>query len=152
MSINIPMTVFRTFEPAVQAALKDYVLRQLGTVDLAQNESGSSLEGDEKGLAKLDVSEAKFFLNKCSEKTIRILREIVKRQGHFRVSSLAELFDTTPRELRGVWAGLTKRVRTVKKDPHANLLNWFKQGNDDWNGEMASQTVEALKKALDQRG
>ena len=151
-SITIPVSDYKLFAPPVQQALMTYVLSQLGGVALI-GAADSAAEGrNEKGLAKLDVAEAKLFLNKCSEKTTLILQEIVNREGDFLASAIADLVGSTTGELRGAWSGLTKRVRTITKDSEAHLLNWFKQGDDDWRGIMAAQTVASMRVALVERG
>lgn len=150
-SITIPVSAYKAFDPTVQQAIMSYIVAQFG-VPLADPVVGTIAEGrDEKGLAKLDVPEAKLFLNKCSEKTTLILQEIVNRDGDFLASAIAQLVGTSIGELRGAWSGLTKRVRTITKDPEASLLNWFKQG-DDWHGIMAAQTVASMRVALSERG
>lgn len=151
-SITIPASAYKTFAPTVQQALMAYVVSQLGG-EAPIEAADSAAEGrNEKGLAKLDVAEAKLFLNKCSEKTTLILQEIVNREGDFLASAIAELVGSTTGELRGAWSGLTKRVRTITKDSEAHLLNWFKQGDDDWRGIMAAQTVASMRIALAERG
>lgn len=151
-SITIPASAYKAFEPNVQQALMAYVTSQLG-VSIGSDAASPVSEGrDEKGLAKLDVPEAKVFLNKCSEKTTLILQEIVNRDGDFMASAIAGIVGTSIGELRGAWSGLTKRVRTVTKDPEASLLNWFKQGDEDWHGIMAAQTVVSMRVALAERG
>jgi hypothetical protein len=151
-SITIPVSAYKTFDPFVQQALMAYVVSQLGG-EASIGTIGSAVESrNEKGLAKLDVAEAKLFLNKCSEKTTLILHEIVTRDGDFMASAIATLVGSTTGELRGAWSGLTKRVRTITKDSEAHLLNWFKQGEDDWRGIMAAQTVASMRIALTERG
>ena len=151
-SITIPASAYKAFEPNVQQALMSYVVAQLGTPFTSMTDASITEGRDEKGLAKLDVPEAKVFLNKCSEKTTLILQEIVNRDGDFHASAIAAIVGTSIGELRGAWSGLTKRVRTVTKDPEASLLNWFKQGDEDWHGIMAAQTVASMRIALAERG
>lgn len=99
----------------------------------------------------LNVQDAKLFLNDCSTKTRQILQAIVDRDGDFMSSDITALIGREMVDLRGAWAGLTKRVRTVTKNPEAKLLNWFKQG-DDWHGIMAAQTIASMRIALAERG
>lgn len=149
-SITIPFSALKSFDPTTRLAILAYVAKQL---DIQPAESGAVTvsEGrDEKGLAKLDVPEAKFFLNKCSQKTTLILREIVNGNGDFTMSAIAALVGTTMGQLRGAWSGLTKRVRTVTGDPEAMLINWFREG-DDWRGVMAARTVSSMRVALEER-
>jgi hypothetical protein len=151
LSISIPVSAYKEFEPSVQQAIMAYVINQLGGEINDITHPATAAGGNQKGLAKLDVAEAKQFLNKCSEKTTSILREIVNRDGDFVASAIAEHVGSTVGELRGAWSGLTKRARTITKDPKASLLNWFKEG-DDWRGIMAAQTVTSMRVALNERG
>jgi hypothetical protein len=151
-SIIIPASAYKAFDPSVQQALMSYVVAQLGAMAPIAMDGATDEGRNEKGLARLDVAEAKLFLNKCSDKTILILQEIVNRDGDFLASAIAQLVGSTTGELRGAWSGLTKRVRTITKDSEAHLLNWFKQGDDDWRGIMAAQTVASMRVALAERG
>ena len=151
-SITIPASAYKTFDLPVQQALMAYVVSQLGGGAPIEAADSAAEGRSEKGLAKLEVAEAKLFLNKCSEKTTLILQDIINRDGDFLASAIAELVGSTTGELRGAWSGLTKRVRTITKDPEAHLLNWFKQGDDDWRGIMATQTVASMRIALAERG
>ncbi|MBZ9727194.1 hypothetical protein LB554_24935 [Mesorhizobium sp. CO1-1-11] len=151
-SIIIPVSAYKAFDPSVQSAIMTYIIGQFGG-PLPVSGSGAVLESsDEKGLARLDVPEAKLFLNNCSEKSTSILQEIVNRNGDFMASEIANLVGTSIGELRGAWSGLTKRVRTISKNPEAKLLNWFKHGDSDWRGIMAAQTVASMRVALNERG
>ena len=151
MSIIIPVSAYKSFDPSVQQAIMAYVVNQLGGTSATPLDA-QVIEGrNEKGLAKLDVPEAKLFLNKCSEKTTSILQEIVNHDGDFLASAIAKHVGTSTGELRGTWSGLTKRVRTITKDPEATFLNWFKEG-DDWRVVMAMQTVASMRIALSERG
>ena len=150
LSITIPISAYKTFDPTVQNAILAFIVNQLGGPSAVQH-STPIVEGrDEQGLAKLDVREAKLFLNNCSEKTTAILQEIVIHDGDCLASGIHKLFGTKDGELRGAWSGLTKRVRTIKNDADAILLGWFKQG-DDWRCIMAAQTVVSMRIALSER-
>lgn len=151
LGILIPISAYKTFDRSVQRAIMTYLLDQFEGAQLEPATAPVAEGRDEKGLAKLDVPEAKLFLNNCSEKTTSILQEIVNRNGDFMMSAIATLVGSEMGQLRGAWAGLTKRVRTITKDPEASLLNWFKQGGD-WRGIMAARTVASMRVALNERG
>jgi hypothetical protein len=152
ISITIPLACFKRFEPNVQRALTEFIISQLGKSSASDAKTPAVGRRSDGGLAMLDVTEAKYFLNKCNDKSIRILNEIVKRNGDFLASEIAQTFGSTTAELRGVWAGLTKRVRTVTKDPEAHILRWFKQGDNGWHATMAKETVVSMRIALSERG
>ena len=149
-SITIPASAYKGFEPAVQRAIMAFFLSDFGGAATEGSVAPIPEGRDEQGLARLSVADAKLFLNNCSEKTTSILREIVARDGDFMASEIAKFVGTEIGQLRGAWAGLTKRVRTITKDGEATLINWFKQG-DDWHGIIAAQTIASMRVALDER-
>ncbi len=144
-AIIIPYAALKVFSATTRAEIGGYVLASMGI------NAGEALTDDEEGIAQLSGADAKHFLNNCSDKSIAILTDIVNRDGRFLMSDIMRLLNSTPDQLRGAWAGLTKRVRTITKDPEAMLLNWYKSGDDDWRGVMASQTVASMRTALSER-
>lgn len=151
-SIVIPVAAYREFDPSVRRAIMSYVMNELGATTAKPTDQSTDQGRDDQGLAKLEVADAKAFLNNCSDKTIAILREIVGRDGYFLSSEIATSMGTSTGELRGAWSGLTKRVRTITKDADAQLLGWFKQGDSDWQGVMAAKTLASMRIALNERG
>ena len=143
--VLIPYADLKGFSESTRTELATYVLAALGMT------ASDALEDDEDGLAQLSLTDAKLYLNNCSEKSMKILTDIVARNGRFLMSDIMRLLNHTPDQLRGAWAGLTKRVRTITKDPEAVLLNWYRQGAEDWRGVMASQTVASMRAALAER-
>lgn len=132
-------------DPALQGALSAYLAEQLG-ISL----NSDSRSPDEGGLAELSVTEAKLFLNNCSDKTIKVLRFILTKGGAFTASELYRHLKVN--DLRGVWTGLTRRLRGVTKNPDALLLNWFyRPTEDDWRAVMATRTVASFRIALAER-
>jgi len=144
-AIIIPYVDLRRFTEATRTEIADYVLASFGMG------VGEAISDDEEGVAKLSLSDAKVFLNNCNDRSIAILTDIVARDGRFFLSDIGKLLNRTPDQLRGAWAGLTKRVRTVTKDPEAVLFNWYRSGDDDWRGVMGSQTVASMRVALAER-
>lgn len=149
-SIVIPASAYKSLEPLVQRAIMNFFVSGLGELPIATTEPSISSHRDEQGLARLSVADAKLFLNNCSDKTTAILQEIVNHDGSFKASDIASFLETDTAHLRGAWAGLTKRVRTITKDNNASLINWFKEG-DDWRGIVAAQTVASMRVALEER-
>jgi hypothetical protein len=49
--------------------------------------------------------------------------------------------------LRGVWGGITKRVRTVLGDDEAYLIWWIEQDHG-WEGRVSPTTHRSLRKAF----
>lgn len=141
-SVLIPLSAISAFSIKTQAELRGYILDQVGMPTSQTADGGSAEEG-----AKLSVAEAKTFLNNCSEKTTFILSQIVDRDGDFMMSDIARVLHCSSSELRGAWAGITKRVRTITGDPQAKLISWFKRGKD-WHGVVPAETIESMRIAL----
>lgn len=149
-SIIIPASAYKSFEPSVQRAIMGYFVLNFDDASNATTGGSDTPRRDEQGLARLSVADAKLFLNKCSDKTTAILQEIINRDGVFMASDIASFLQTDTAHLRGAWAGLTKRVRTITKNDEASLINWFKEGGD-WRGTVAAQTVASMRVALEER-
>ena len=144
-AILIPLADLDSFEPGVQQALQGYLQRNFVSAITPR-----PLSTNESGLVEFGVAEAKTFLNNCSEKTTAILQQIIDSDGSFMMSEIARAHGATRGELRGAWAGLTKRTRTITQIRDAKLINWFRQGKD-WRGVMAAKTVAAMRSALAER-
>lgn len=103
-------------------------------------------------LAELSQSQAEKFLDGCSDKTIRVIRAIVDKNGRALVSEIAASIGQQSGELSGVWGGLTKRTATVLGHKGPKLLDWdnIYEGGQciDWRSIMAKRTVEAFRNAL----
>ena len=114
--------------PTMQAALLD-------------NESGEH--------AELGIQAARAFLQGCGEKTTRVLELIVEAGETFSLRDVEGKMGVEPSALRGVWAGLTKRVHTITGDPDSYLIYWGDETEDgDWNARLMPVTREAFRRAL----
>ena len=51
-------------------------------------------------------------------------------------------------DLRGVWGGITKRVRTVLGDDEAYLIWWTERENGGWTGRVSAMTHRSFGKVL----
>ena len=150
ISITIPASIFKTFPPEVKNAI---LSRLTEDFRLSENVSGTpeNARGNETAdLAQLEIHQAKAFLNNCSDKSIAILQDIVDQNGEFLMSFFAKKYDVSFSGLRGAWGGLTKRTRTITKDPKAKFIEWFKV-EDDWRGLVSQQTIKSMRAALEQR-
>src|SRR4051812_43328472 len=103
---------------------------------------------------------ARLIAQPISGKTIRILRFIAENETP--EFYLQEAVKAVPRaktymDLRGAWAGLTRRTRKLLDDPEALLIHW-REGYDaegnwvDWIGAVSEMTHTSLRKqfGLDQ--
>lgn len=148
-SIVLTQTAFARLPAAARTAILGLFSDEMTPPDAA-SPSDAEPKDDEEGLTVLSEAEAGTFLNNCNDKTRTILGLIVERDGRFMLSDIVKQTGNSPSELRGAWAGLTKRVRTVSKMPDATLIAWFRQGSD-WRGVVASKTTASMRVALEQR-
>jgi hypothetical protein len=131
------------FSKATRAEIAAHVTDAVAT-------AGAVVAADDgEGPADLSVAQARRFLERCSEKTQAALRVIAKAPvDGFKLSAVAAaLKEDSPGKLRGVWSGLTKRVRTVLGDPAADLIWWDELG-DDWTGYVSPTTHRSLCKVF----
>ena len=102
----------------------------------------------ESAPVRLTLRQAQQFLDKCSDRTIKLLRAITAGDGSFLASDAASVMRCSFADLRTAWAGLTKRARTVTRNPAAELIIWTNAGQGDKRGTMDARTVQAFKEAL----
>lgn len=111
----------------------------------------------EVGLAKLSVTEARQFVSGLMYKTKDFLRLLVDAGGREKSSVLVEKMGMERwQDLKGIRAGITRRMETVTGSDKASLVCWDENANEyDDNGEwidgvlmMSSETVSSLKKVL----
>ncbi len=133
--IFVPTNVFLSLSEDVRNTLINALK---GDVLSGQNE--------DDGLAEFSPAQAKKFLDGCSEKTKNVVREMVKgNTRHFHIEDLG-----FAESLSGVWAGITKRTRTVLDDADAYLIDWGGQQEEkDYNaGSLSEMTYKSLRKAF----
>jgi hypothetical protein len=129
-------------DPVLNGAVSAYVAARLRLPATPMGESNP----DEEGLPELSVADAKRFLNNCGEKTTKVLRFIVAKQGRFNASDLHRHMKG---DVRGVWTGLTRRLRSMTGDSDARLLNWFyNAGENEWRAVMARGMVTSFEAAF----
>jgi hypothetical protein len=139
MGLWVSANVFRGLHKDIQDALVD-ALRGTGNKSLPT----LSDENDE-GLADFSVAQAKKFLSGCGEKTKNAIREMVKGNSrHFQLDDVAKTLGVEAETLSGVWAGITKRTRTVLDDPDAYLIGWGEDGCQGWLTEMTYNSLRRV--------
>lgn len=107
------------------------------------------LEDDKGEYAELGIQAARAFVQGCGEKTTQVLGLIVAAGETFTIHQLEDQMKVGRGALRGVWAGLTKRVRTITGDPEAALILWGEENdNGDYVGQLMHVTREAFRRAL----
>jgi hypothetical protein len=141
--ITLQAETIRLLSPACKAEIAAH----LGLA--AEADEQILLRDDSEEFAELGIQAARAFLQGCGEKTEMALRLIVEAGETFSMRALEEKMKVQPGALRGVWTGLTKRVRTITGDPEAALIKWGEETDDgDWIGRLMPVTREAFRRAL----
>lgn len=137
---------YRTMSVPLRAKLQEWI------EDKKSNslKPPSSLEESDNDDSPSDLSlaQAKKFLQGCSDKTKAVLRAVFARsECEFMLEELLGEMQTT--SLAGVWAGVTKRTRTVLGDKDAGIFSWeWDDERADWVGSTSSMTFQSMRKAL----
>lgn len=148
--VYLPFGAVSGFSPGFQAELAEYVQAQMSATiaDVAGAEPQAA--GDDEEPADLSVAQAKKFLDRVSDKvrtTIRVIAEAdVSGFDMARVMEALNVDDGG--DLRGVWGGITKRVRTVLGDDEAYLIWWNEREDGTWSGRVSETTHRAFRKVL----
>jgi hypothetical protein len=148
-SIIISATAFRSFSQATKAEI-------LGRLGVYEPQSLPSSGDAENGPADLSTAQARKLISGTGERTTIALRAIARNGPRFRSTHVAEaLGDTDLGTLRGVWAAITRRTRTVLSDPQADLIWWEEEGISDDKGEyvdhegrISAMTFRSLRLAF----
>ena len=149
--VYLPFGAVSGFSPSFQAELAEYVQEQMATSGLAVATGaspGASEDGEEP--ADLSVAQAKKFLDRVSDKVRTTLRVIAEADvAGFDMARVMEALNVDDGgDLRGVWGGITKRVRTVLGDDEAYLIWWTEREDGGWNGRVSETTHRSLRKVL----
>lgn len=111
----------------------------------AENLSKKSLPVAEQddGPFAMDQDFAKLFLENCSPKTKKVLRHFCDVGGS--VSGKEIEATLAIGSLRGVWSGLTTRIRKLTGNSEAIVIDWvWDDEKEVWDGKMHPETVKAL--------
>lgn len=134
----------------VAQKIREAANRIVALAEARVDEGEDEEEPEDEDFVDLTLAQARKLLEGCSPKVVQSLRFIV-RQGEdgFEISDLAEVLgvDLETSDLRGVWAGITKRTRTVTGNPDAYLIHWV--GHDEgWTGLLSEKSYRSLKQAI----
>ena len=144
MGLWVSANVFRSLNKDIQDVLVD-ALRGTGNKSLPA--SRDEKDENDEGLADFSAAQARNFLNGCGEKTKNAIREMVKGNSrYFQLEDVAKALGVEAETLSGVWAGITKRTRTVLGDSDAYLIGWG--GEDGYQGWLTEMTYNSLRRAL----
>ena len=143
----LSFTALSTFSPQTRTEVLAYVSDQ---ANMDKGVTPDAASEDEEP-ADLSYAQIKKFLERCSDKTKEALKAIAKADpAGFTMEAVAEALgvDLDESDLRGVWGGLTKRVRTVLSDPQALMIWWTPYGDDQWRGRVSAMTHRSMRKAF----
>jgi hypothetical protein len=150
---------FSSMEPVLKSKIQDWLDGGHGKKAIPQMPSatapgsapdGTDDEEEEEVASDLSVQQAKKLLEGCADKTKAVLREIFSKSAPtFILNDVAKVMKTEPGGLGGVWAGITKRTRTVLGDKEAALFVWeWDDTEDHWVGTISDTTFHSMRKAL----
>lgn len=148
--IFLPFPAVAGFSPTFQAELSEYVQAQMGASGDVSDEGGPIATDESEEPADLSVAQAKKFLDRVSDKVRTTVRTIAEADpAGFDVSDVKEALGVDDdADLRGVWGGITKRVRTVLGDDEAYLIWWTERENGGWTGRVSAMTHRSFGKVL----
>ena len=143
--VFLSFTDLASFSPEGRAEIVGFAQSQLNA------DPGVPAVESEGEPADLSVAQARKFLDRVSEKVRTALQIIVNADvgGFDIIEVMNELDIAEAGDLRGVWGGMTKRVRTVLGDGDAYLIWWKKGGEGGWIGRVSPMTHRSFRKALD---
>ncbi|MFH6783124.1 MULTISPECIES: hypothetical protein [Methylobacterium] len=130
---------------------------ETGTGSGTGNDPTGDSSPDDEGFADLTPRQARRFIDGCGDRTRAAIEAIARSDTrYFQVKDVAAAVGAAPHELRGVWGGLTRRVKTVTGDADAYLIDWDRSDpvfNEaglyvDQRGEITDLTHKSLRKAL----
>jgi hypothetical protein len=106
-------------------------------------------DDDDEAGGELTRKQVVEFLAGLSDKSKNVLRTMVIDfdTNHVAHKDLLDTLDMVGENLTGVWAGITKRSRTVSGDPEFSLIEWTPNDDGDDNiGRFNANTYNHLKK------
>ena len=166
--IFVDQNTLNMFTPKLKADLLEALFRStsLATVIATSPSSegslssslevvGSSIKSDED-IVDFTPALARRFVRGCSKKTTTALTAMVSNQDNeFKLSAVGKALSVPVSELTGVWAGITRRTRTVVGESKVYLIRWLPdqvygpQGEYlDQTGAFSEMTYRSLRKVL----
>jgi hypothetical protein len=107
--------------------------------------------------AELSPGQARDFYAGCGPKTRKAIDVIADSASRrFQLADVAKAIGVEPKDLTGVWGGLTRRLKTITGDSDAYLIDWTKsdpvlddkENYVDHRGEVTELTYRSFRKAL----
>jgi len=114
-------------------------------------------EMEDTHFAELSPGQARDFYAGCGHKTRKAIEVIADSASRrFQLADVAKAIGVEPKDLTGVWGGLTRRLKTITGDSDAYLIDWTKsdpvldekENYIDHRGEVTELTYRSFRKAL----
>ncbi|HHY2939354.1 TPA: hypothetical protein ACV5RJ_003659 [Enterobacter roggenkampii] len=132
-----------SFTKTTRNEIAAFIHSQLFQDEEIENNDGVAID--------LSSSQASELINKISKKSLAVIRAMLNEgEDGFYFDDIAEAIGEDEDDLRGVFSGLTRRVRNVTGQPKAELFDkWFDYDNNDrrW-GKMNLVTYNNLKRIM----
>lgn len=132
-----------SFTKTTRNEIAAFIHSQLFQDEEIENNDGVAID--------LSSSQASELINKISKKSLAVLRAMLNEgEDGFYFDDIAEAIGEDEDDLRGVFSGLTRRVRNVTGQPKAELFDkWVDYDDNDrrW-GQMNLVTYNNLKRIM----
>lgn len=157
-SLNIPLSFAKKNFSQNWWNETSTVLAQLGLdltpanpVPAGDGDTGASEPDGEWELPDLSPAQARKLVTNVSDRlrtTFKVIAE--SPDAGFTVKDIAQaLGDEDEGTLRGIWSGVTRRLRSVLGDEEAYLFQWEEdESGSTWKGMVSPTTHRSLRKAL----
>lgn len=151
-ALVMPMSIFASLSTEAQAEIMGAMMNGAAPSTLS-SPVASEMDRDE-GPAELTKALVRKLTSTMGEKTTNALRAIAEGDRRFRSSTVLNATGGADllKDLRGVWAAITRRTRTVLGDSDVDLIWWDEDGqyDDDGNyidheGEVSELTHKSLR-------
>lgn len=155
-SINIPLGFAKeNFSESwwleTSTILRRYGLN-LSDLSATEEEAAVAVEPvEEWELPDLSAAQARKLVTNVSDRVRATFRFVAEApESGFTTREVAKVLgDHDPRALRGVWAGITRRLRSVLDDEDARLFQWDEvESEETWRGRVSPTTHRSLRKVL----
>jgi hypothetical protein len=156
MGLWVPATVIRELPATVRETLITALTSPTVPGEPVAPQPPETANNGELTAPDLSVAQATEFFGGCGPKVQRVIRTIAEGPTrYFQVADLAKAVNTEVTEMAGIWAGITKRTRTILKDRNASLFAWdamiiYDNNNNytDQRGWISEMTYRSFRRAL----
>jgi len=141
-ALIMPMSIFADLSKQTRSEIMEAMMDGSSASSLTSH--SNSQTSDSEGPAELTKALVRKLTSTMGGKTTNALRAIAEGDRRFRSSTvLAATGDADLlKDLRAVWAAITRRTRNVLNDPDADLIWWDEDGIFDKDGEYIDHEGE----------